>query len=191
MNAPKVVGADWLTVSQAAALLGVSERTVQRRAAAGELLARKATDADGIKWEVCLGAAKGADTPANSADTVLSAESAQTPQNGGTVPPSAANGADTREADLMAALLAEKDGRIDDLQKQLDAANGALEREQMAHAETRRVLAFNMATPTLAPTASNPTSAPMPAAPTRQPQRPQSRRPRPFWAALIGYRPKD
>jgi len=44
--------AQWLTVSQAAAALGISERTVQRRCKAGKLAARLATTETGQTWEV-------------------------------------------------------------------------------------------------------------------------------------------
>lgn len=194
MDEANEVGGDWLNVSQAAARLGVSERTIQRRATAGTLTARKVTGRDGQAWEVWVGAANVPTGAATANDSLSSMEAAPTLPNVGSVPTGAAKGADTskadaerREADLMAALLAEKDGRINDLQKQLDAANGALEREQTAHSETRRVLAFNLATPTLtAPAPSQDAAPPIPPTSLRQ-----RRRPRPFWAVLIGYKSRD
>ena len=71
---------------------------------------------------------------------------------------------DSREADLLAALVAEKSARIMDLQKQLDATNAALEREQGAHAETRRLMAFGLSTPALDRTHQQ--QPPAPAAPS-------------------------
>lgn len=47
-------GTPWLSTSKAAAALGVSERTIQRRAAKGKVEARKVTGDDGEKWEVLL-----------------------------------------------------------------------------------------------------------------------------------------
>ncbi len=45
--------AQWLTVSQAAAALGgISERTVQRRCKAGKLSARQVTTETGTAWEI-------------------------------------------------------------------------------------------------------------------------------------------
>ncbi len=41
-----------LTVSQAAARLGVSERTIQRRCKSGKLKAELVTDADGEEWRI-------------------------------------------------------------------------------------------------------------------------------------------
>ncbi len=173
-------GGAWLSVSQAAARLGVSERTVQRRAAAGELRARKTTTRDGQKWEIRLGADTPAIGAANIADTLSSEQSDSTPQSGGTVPPSAAIGADTREGDLMAALIAEKDARIADLREQLQAANSALQREQSAHAETRRLFAFSVAA-LPSPTNVAPDVATTSATTNRPPQHPQRRRPRRLW----------
>jgi hypothetical protein len=45
-------GGAWLTVSQAAAVLGVGERTVQRRCKAGKLSCREVTTESGQRWEV-------------------------------------------------------------------------------------------------------------------------------------------
>ncbi len=52
--------ARWLTTSQAAAALGVSEKTIRRRIKAGELTARKQPlDGGGIGWRVQIGAQNG------------------------------------------------------------------------------------------------------------------------------------
>ena len=55
-------GPPWITTSQAAAALQVSERTVQRRAAKGDLEARKVITDDGEKWEVKVGDDRGGAT---------------------------------------------------------------------------------------------------------------------------------
>lgn len=71
VNAPESP-ANWLSTSEAAARLGVSERTVLRRAKAGVLLSRKDTTARGVMMLVSLegadvptGGARGADTSPN------------------------------------------------------------------------------------------------------------------------------
>lgn len=191
----------WLTVSQAAAALKLSERTIRRRCSKGTLRGRLDTTESGPAWLIdpaeVPDTADTLRTPAAiAADTDLSAEAGEAAP---TVPdpadrlrsaadrlrPAAAIAADTREADLIAALIAEKDARIRDLQKQLDATNEALEREQIAHGETRRLVAFGLSSPTL-PTAGEGQQRP------QQPRRPQpQRRPRSLWQILIGYRPKD
>ncbi len=43
---------DWLTVSQAAAALGISERAVQKRCASGKLAARRVETPQGTRWEI-------------------------------------------------------------------------------------------------------------------------------------------
>ena len=197
MNAQQHAAADWLTVSQAAAALGVSERTIRRRCDKGKLRARLVTTDSGPAWFIDradvpdVAAANAADTAAIAADTRANVKAAQDVPTAPDAADAAAIAADTRAADATAALIAEKGARINDLQKQLDAVNAALSREQSAHAETRRALAFAMSTPML--TATPPTAAPdVPADADAKAARPSRRRPRrPLWAALIGYRPKD
>ena len=175
----------WLTVSQAAAALGISERTVRRRANKGTLRARLEPTDSGPAWfiepaDVPDAAAKAA---ARVADTLVSVKAGETEPTAPDAADRLRTPADTRVADLSAALIASKDARIADLQKQLDATHNTLEREQAAHAETRRLLAFNLSSTAL-PTAQ-------PVAPPQQPQRPPRRRARPLWAVLIGYRAKE
>ena len=184
----------WLTVSQAAAALKLSERTIRRRCSKGTLRGRLDTTESGPAWLIdpaeVPDTADTLRTPAAiAADTDLSAEAGEAaptvPDPADRLRPAAAIAADTREADLIAALLSEKDARIRDLQKQLDATNEALEREQIAHGETRRLIAFGLSSPTL-PTAGEGQQRP------QQPRRPQPQRPpRPLWQILIGYRPKN
>jgi hypothetical protein len=45
-------GGDWLTVSSAAAALGVSPRSIQRRCVAGTLAARLVATGNGQRWEI-------------------------------------------------------------------------------------------------------------------------------------------
>lgn len=179
-----IEGGAWLTVAEAAARLRVSERTVRRRCEAGKLVGELRSTLSGPSWFVSA-AAMPADTAAKAAD----GEARVTPHDpGDTSAPSAAmlrTPADTSAPDLITALLAEKDARINDLREQLKATNGALEREQSAHAETRRLFAFSVSA------LPSPTNQPPDVATTSAtPNRPPQRRPRPFWAVLIGYRPK-
>lgn len=46
------MGADWLTVAQTAALLGLSSRAVQRRCKTGQLVARLVADKGGQHWQI-------------------------------------------------------------------------------------------------------------------------------------------
>lgn len=152
-------GARWLTTAEAATLLKVHERTIQRRASKGKIEARKVSDETGERWEVRVAADRLPTPPdrvATPPDTPNDTFSAKNDAGSGvagdrlpTPPDKLATPADSREADLLAALVAEKSARIADLQKQLDATNAALEREQGAHAETRRLLAFGLSTPSL------------------------------------------
>jgi hypothetical protein len=43
---------DWLTVAQASAALGVSARSIQKRCAAGKIVARRIVTPQGAKWEI-------------------------------------------------------------------------------------------------------------------------------------------
>ena len=58
----------WLTTSQAAARLGISERTVRRRCEGGKLAAHQVTTDSGREWRVDP-AAVGADSSGQAADT--------------------------------------------------------------------------------------------------------------------------
>lgn len=187
-------GGEWLTVGEVAARLGVSERAIQKRCRAGTIKARRVTTPQGKRWEVdarqlSTEQTNRTDEP-NERTPAAPVSSVKRTDEPNARPEPAEPTNRTNERELMAALMAEKDARIGDLKEQLRAANNALEREQHAHAETRRLFAFNLSAlpspPTVAPDLAT-TSAPT----NRPPQRPKRRRPRPFWAALIGYRPKD
>lgn len=125
----------WLSTSEAAAALRCSERTVQRRAKAGTITARKITDGDGEKWEVQLSADSGAKgvppSGATGADRPNERERASvTPQIG--------DGADRVTPEVPTG---DATGETVFLRAQLDAMNAALEREQRAHEQTRQLLA--------------------------------------------------
>lgn len=92
---------NWVSVSQAAAALGVSERTIQRRASAGQVPARKVSRRDGEAWEVGLGAAIVPTGAANGADSVLNLKEARALPTADTVPTVPPRGADSsREVEL-------------------------------------------------------------------------------------------
>lgn len=125
----------WVSTSEAGAALGVSERTIQRRANAGKLTARKVINSDGEKWEIFLGAdsaAKGVPpSGATGADRPNERERASvTPQIG--------DGADRVPTEVPTG---DATGETVFLRAQLDAMNAALEREQRAHEQTRQLLA--------------------------------------------------
>ena len=124
----------WLTTSQASARLGISERTVQRHAAAGKLTARKVVTGDGEKWEINLGADSDAkEVPTGDAigDATNHAQNAIGGDIGDKVTPSSA------DSDAIG----DATGETAFLRGQLDAMNEALKREQSAHEQTRQLLA--------------------------------------------------
>jgi hypothetical protein len=151
----------WRTVAQVAQILGISERAIQKRCAAGTVRARRVDTPKGAVWQIDAAsietrpgrAVRRPEPKVESSPnrTVRNDEPRSSPQTE-VIPAPVSQRSEQFTNDLMSALLSEKDGRIADLQKQLDAANLVLEREQLAHSETRRVLAFNMATPAIAPT---------------------------------------
>ncbi len=153
---------EWFSVAECCGLLKRSDRTIRKRIAAGQIPAEKhALPGGGVEWRVPAAwveseAERNRDGTRNgnrdgSAPEVSTLESvgAQIGMESGTESSGARNGrrdgTETEgEGELLAALLAEKDARIRDLQAQLEEVNGALEREQTGHAETRRLLAHSM-----------------------------------------------
>jgi hypothetical protein len=112
---------EWVSTARAAAALGVSERTILRRAAAGKLESRKETTARGVMVVVALDTANvptGADIVRTGADTQATLE---TPSNGVEVPTGADRGADRgADTDLTTHLLDENRflrGVIEQLQR--------------------------------------------------------------------------
>ena len=142
--------AQWLTSSEAAAALGVSERTIQRRAQAGKLTARKVVTGDGEKWEIQLSADSGASSDATQGALPSAPMVSNTADSGAKVTPESADTDATSETAF--------------LRSQLEAMNEALKREQSAHEQTRQLLAGALqmasmqlpnATPQGAPEAQN------------------------------------
>lgn len=92
---------EWVSTAKAAAALGVSERTVLRRAAAGKLESRKETTSRGVAVIVALDTDKvptGADRGADIQSTL------KTPQNGLQVRTGGDGGATGADARLLAHL---------------------------------------------------------------------------------------
>ncbi len=122
---------DWLTVSQAASALGVSERTVRRRCEAGGLAARlEAGDSGtgGRVWRISPDAVaarpvgqRAASRPDGQAAKNQKQETAAR-SNCGRAASRPEAGGQTDGQSTLSALIAEKDARIDDLRGQLDAA---------------------------------------------------------------------
>ncbi len=126
-------GFKWLSVPLAAQALGCSERTIQRRAQAGKIAARKVSRRDGEAWEIGLGAATGAATPAilptgvpTGAATVLRVKPEGAAKSGGSVPTG---------ADIGAATLREVE-----LKEEVNFLRGVVEQLQRDAAETRAAL---------------------------------------------------
>lgn len=183
--------AAWLSTSEAAAALGVSERTIQRRANAGKLTARKVTTGDGEKWEICLGADSAANrVPTGAAKggaTLNERESAPVATQSGLGAATGAKGVPTG---------ADKGDATSEtmfLRAQLDAMNAALEREQQAHEQTRQLLAGALQLHARQLPNATPQSAPEePGAAQKDTKRtvtPESaREPRPLWKVILGIR---
>jgi hypothetical protein len=125
VNAPESP-ANWISTSEAAARLGVSERTVLRRAKTGVLLSRKETTARGVMMLVSL---EGADVPTGADTGPNQSGQGQTPDvatGGAKVPTEVPTGADT---DFKAHLIAEN-----------AFLRGVIEQLQRDGAETRNAL---------------------------------------------------
>lgn len=137
---------DWLTVSQVASRLKISERTVQRRCKNGRIAARLETREDGAAWLIDgatlptgdATTADAADKVPTSADTSFESESEQSvatlPPNVPTLPTGADSEsarvlAETEAAFLREALQAERENSQRDreqiafLRAQVEAAN--------------------------------------------------------------------
>ncbi len=126
-------GAQWLTTSQAAAVLGVAERTIQRRAQRGEIEARKAKTETGEQWEVRLsganvppGVAPGAANSGASFHAQNAGGGATFGEGGARVPPS---GATSQDIEI-----------ISDLRDQVAFLRASVEQHQRSEAELRAAL---------------------------------------------------
>lgn len=119
-NAPAAPGTalTWLPLAAAALILGISERTAQRRAKAGKIPARKVKRKDGEAWEIGLGA----DIVPTGADTVLSAKGPEVPTFDGRVP----TGADTDFTEHLKAENAFLRGQIETIQREHALAMAAM-----------------------------------------------------------------
>ena len=146
MNTPDALnGGQWVSTSEAAAALRVSERTIQRRAASGELTARKVVAPDGEKWEIQLSAATLVTPVASLVPPQIHAQNRVGADSGAKVPTIATTGADTsdakgdatteqRELDAMRAQLVEQ------LKGENQFLRAALEQRDRDAAELRAAL---------------------------------------------------
>lgn len=171
----------WLSTSEAAAALKLSERTIQRRAKVGKITARKIMTGDGEKWEVQLSAdsdAKEVPTGADEREVVSAAP--QIGDSADRVPTEGDDSADTSETVFLRA--------------QLGAMNEALKREQLAHEQTRQLLAgaLQMASrqlPNATPQRSqNETPDNAVTSSSDAVKSPPARAPRPLWKVMFGIR---
>jgi excisionase family DNA binding protein len=110
----------WLSVSEAAALLGMSARTVRRQCAAGQLPARRV----GSVWQVEADAAK--------SDTDLNVNSAKSDTN-------AAKSRTSRTPDAAKSDTPDSD-RVAEMRAEIQFLRGVIEQLQRDGAETRAAL---------------------------------------------------
>jgi hypothetical protein len=142
---------DWLTVSQAAAALEVSERTIQRRCKSGALAARLVSADDGQQWQINgatlpTGAAIAADRvppqfkhETEAADTLGATGAATLPTGAAIVPPQVPTGADTQ--------------RIAEMREEIIFLRGVVEAQNRDAAEMRATMRALVQAQTLALTA--------------------------------------
>ncbi len=152
-----VIFESWLTVAEASARVGVSERAIQRRAKAGKLRAKLVEISTGHQWLISADSIPetttlGNDSPddddnfpqndAHSGDTSPKPSAEPLPAG-----PTAATQATTMAAPgpdsgdaMAAALLAEKDARIDDLRATIEAQRAQIEEANRNAAELRAAL---------------------------------------------------
>ncbi len=123
---------DYLTVSQAAARLGLKERTVQKRCAAGKLTAQLVSTPDGDRWQIDRTNFDANEPPERTRTDAnkLTCPNSKAPEPDANEHPNA----NTRE------LLAEKDARIADLRSQIDAWRLQAEAANRTAAETSAAL---------------------------------------------------
>jgi hypothetical protein len=187
----------WLTVSQAAARLGVSERTVQRRCKSGRLTAKLESGEEGAAWLIDgatlpTGAAIGAANVPTGADSPFESETAQ---SGGTLPTGAANVPTGAAIGADSVLVARLEGEVTFLR-------GLVEQRDRDAAELRAALREALKISTRALPAGSETVSP-PQAPQRAEtgttgnqaaavgigsQRPAERAARPLWKVILGVR---
>jgi hypothetical protein len=150
----------WLTVSEVAARLKISERTVQRRCKSGRLAARLETDENGAAWLVDgatlpTGAAIAADTDDNvptGDDKPFKSESAQSVASVATGADKLPTGADTlqsvtRECELLREALQRERENADQWRAQVEAANRDAAELRAALREALRAMPKQLAAP--------------------------------------------
>jgi hypothetical protein len=96
----------WLTVSEAAALLKVSERTVRRRCEAGKLSAQRESNEFGVVWLVEAAAITAANT-GNGSDGADSEEGAAAQVQPESVSTAATSADDSKSSEVTAAIAAD------------------------------------------------------------------------------------
>jgi hypothetical protein len=132
-EAPSTRADEWLTVSQTAAALEVSERTVRRRCENGKLAARLTTTDSGAAWEVSAAAVKAADAAAITADTLRTRSESESDE-------AAAIPTDTADSAPQAAAIAADSGFLAHLQSENAFLRVAIEQHQRSEAELRAAL---------------------------------------------------
>jgi hypothetical protein len=178
----------WLTVSQAAARLGVSERTVQRRCKSGKLAAKLESGEEGTAWLV-----DGSKLP-TGADTQNTSESRQSVVS---VPTGAANvptGADSGllehlrvENAFLRGLVEQRDRDAAELRAALREALRMSNRALMPAASDESASAADAPQQTQTTKAGN-QSKPAAIAAQRAAERPTERDARPLWKVILGVR---
>ena len=151
----------WITVSEAAAALKVSERTIQRRCKSGSIVARLVSGEDGQQWQIAA-----SEVPplvptgaANTADKVPPLIKHETNTADTQAVIGAAIGADT---DLMARLIDEKDERIADLRATVESQRLQIEAANRTNAEVSAALRSLVAAQSKALPEPNADATPMP-----------------------------
>ncbi len=136
--------AEYFTVSQTAALLGLKERTVQKRCAAGKLTAQLVSTPDGDRWQIDPANFDANEPPERERMDANGREQADAPElkANSKAPEQAANDGEqvTRTDANVRALIAEKDARIEDLRGQIDAWRLQAEAANRTAAETSAAL---------------------------------------------------
>jgi len=135
---------EWLTVSQAAAMLGRSERTTRRMCESGALAATmEANESGGRAWFIEKASVDRADVrPNNAATKGMTArphskrEKSERTQNDAAI----VDRADSVRPEDAAMLLREKDARIDDLRAQVESQKLQIEAANRQAAEATAAL---------------------------------------------------
>jgi hypothetical protein len=199
MNEAASTRDEWLTVSEVAARLKISERTVQRRCKSGKLTARLESGDDGAAWLINgatlpTGDAITADTADNVPTGDATPNESESAQSVGSVTPDVATlptGADT---DFLAHLKAENEflrGAIEQHQRSEAELRAALRKaleampKQLEAAEHSQVVSGAQEADSSAE--SNATTKET-SAPTIAEQNAPRREPRPLWKVVLGLR---